>query len=127
MASKKITRQLSIFINGKEVKEAFVTTPKLAKSLKIWIDESGVPAEAGVNDVLFLYVAAVDENGTIIPDYEEEVTIELNGDVKVMNVGSIIAEAGIATALIQISDTAGEMNVNVTSKELEGKASFSIK
>ena len=91
------------FINGKQVSEDIVKTPKKPTKLKIWIDESGKKPIVGVNDVVFCYIAAVDENGTINTDYSEEVTVTLKGDAEIMNPDVIKAEAGIATALIKIS------------------------
>ena len=90
------------FINGKQVSEDIVKTPKKPTKLKIWIDESGKKPIVGVNDVVFCYIAAVDENGTINTDYSEEVTVTLKGDAEIMNPDVIKAEAGIATALIKI-------------------------
>ncbi|WP_111708851.1 glycoside hydrolase family 2 TIM barrel-domain containing protein [Lutibacter citreus] len=107
-------------INGKEVSEAIVKTPKKATSLKVWLDESGKAPKAGVKDVLFLYIAAVDENGTIIPDFSDEIELDLNGDVEIMNVEKIKAEAGIATALIRVGKSKGQIGVSATSKELKG-------
>lgn len=115
------------YLEGKKVMEEIIMTPQKPSKLKIWMDESSVPAEAGVNDVLFLYIAAVDENGTIIPDFEEEIEIQINGDVQIMNVGSMVAEAGIATVLIQIGETSVEIEVLATSKELVGRVNFKIK
>jgi beta-galactosidase len=90
------------FINGKQVSKEIVKSPKTATKLKIWIDESGKKPQAGVNDVVFCYIAAVDENGTINPYFTDEVTVTINGDAKIMNPEIIKAEAGIATALIKI-------------------------
>ncbi|QVY65599.1 glycoside hydrolase family 2 TIM barrel-domain containing protein [Polaribacter sp. Q13] len=90
------------FINGKQVSEDIVTTAKKPTKLKIWIDESGKKPQAGVNDVVFCYIAAVDENGTIDQDYSEEMNITITGDLEIMNPDVIKAEAGIATALIRI-------------------------
>ena len=89
-------------IKGKEVSETTVQTPKKPIKLKIWIDESGKKPQAKVNDVVFCYIAAVDENGTINPDFNDEITVTINGDTTIINPGMIKAEAGIATALLKI-------------------------
>ncbi|TXG39101.1 glycoside hydrolase family 2 TIM barrel-domain containing protein [Seonamhaeicola maritimus] len=115
------------YVNGKEVSEHIVKTPKAATKLKMWLDESSVPAEAGVNDVLFLYMVVVDENGTIVPGYSNEVSVEINGDAELMNQGSIEAEAGIATALIKIGKQAGTISVKATSNSLSGDFQCTVK
>mgnify|MGYP000362628698 CR=1 FL=1 len=90
------------FINGKQVSEKIVKTAKKPTKLKIWIDESGKKPEADVNDVVFCYIAAVDDNGTINQDFSEEINVTLKGDLEIMNPDVIKAEAGIATALIRV-------------------------
>ncbi|MEN8703391.1 MAG: glycoside hydrolase family 2 TIM barrel-domain containing protein [Polaribacter sp.] len=92
------------FINGKQVSEDIVKTPKKPTKLKIWIDESGKTPKANVNDVVFCYIAAVDKNGTIDPNFSEEIEVVLEGDVEIMNPDVVKAEAGIATALIRIGN-----------------------
>ncbi|UMB61721.1 DUF4982 domain-containing protein [Lutibacter sp. A80] len=114
------------FINGKKVAEDIVITPKKATSLKVWLDESGKAPEAGVNDVLFLYIAAVDENGTIVPDFSEEVELNFGENIEVMNVGKVTAEAGIATALIRIGAKIGKTKVSVKSRDLLGELELNI-
>ena len=99
------------FMNGKAVSEHVVKTPGEPVALKLWLDESGKQPQAGCNDVLFLYVAAVDESGTIVPDFSETIEVAITGDASVMNVDSIKAEAGIATALIKIGDISGPVTV----------------
>lgn len=114
------------FINGKEVLEDIVKTPKKATKLKVWLDESGKPAEAGVNDVLFLYIAAVDDDGTIIPDFSDEIELSLGENIEVMNVEKIKAEAGIATALVRVGKSSGKISISATSKELKENFNFNV-
>lgn len=113
-------------LNGNEVVEEVVKTPKQASKLKIWLDESGKEPEADVNDVLFLYIAAVDDNGTIIPNFSNKIELNLDGDIQVMNVGEIEAEAGIATALVKVGKSSGKIIVSATSKELVGSFNFNV-
>ena len=63
------------YIAGKKVAEDVVNTPGKAVGLKLWLDESGRKPQAGCNDVLFLYIAAVDANGTVVPDFAETIRI----------------------------------------------------
>ncbi|MDO7173165.1 glycoside hydrolase family 2 protein [Mariniflexile sp. AS56] len=114
------------YIDGKEVAEHLVQTPKKPTGLKVWLDESGVAPQTGVNDVVFLYMAAIDENGTIIPDYSEEVSLEINGDAQLMNIGNITAEAGIATALIKIGKKSGAITFNASSQNLKGTLKLNL-
>lgn len=110
------------WINGETVAEDVVQTPGQATALQLCLDESGKAPEAGVNDVLFLYIAATDENGTVDPNFSATVDLQVEGDVEVMNVGAIQAEAGIATALIRIGDNASSLKFNASTDGLEAGA-----
>ena len=106
------------FIAGKQVAEHMVATPQEAAGLKLWIDESGKAPQVACNDVLFLYIAVVDGNGTTVPGFDGEINLEKEGDVQIMNVGGIKAEAGIATALIKIGDQPGEIKFTAKGNRL---------
>ena len=115
------------YVNGKEVMQTEVETPRQPIALKIWLDESGIAPESGVNDVVFLYIAAIDKNGTIVPDFSEEVHVEVDDKLIVVNPNKIVSEAGIATALVKIKDRSGKTTVKAKSNKLEGSYSFKIR
>lgn len=112
------------YINGKEEVKHTVQTHAKAKTLKIWLDESGVPAQSGVNDVVFMYVAAIDGNGNIVTNYNQEVLIEIEGDATIMNTDKIKAEAGIATALVKVGSKLGTVKAKVRSKSMSSTFEF---
>ena len=109
------------YINKKEVAKTSVITPESPQKLKIWVDESGKNSQANVNDVVFVYIAAVDKNGTVIPTFDSKIDFSIKGDAEVMNVGDIKAEAGIATALVRIGSKNGEITFEGVSGNLKGK------
>lgn len=117
----------SAYIDGKVVAEHTVNTPQAPTHLKVWIDESGKAPEAGCNDVIFLYMAAVDANGTVSPQYSETLELTIDGNAEILNVGALKAEAGIATALIRIGDASGKISVKANSKKLNGQFTFETK
>lgn len=106
------------FINGKQVSEEVVKTPKEPTKFKIWIDESDKKPQTGVNDVVFCYIAAVDNNGTINPNFSEELEVIINGDAKILNIDTIKAEAGIATASIKIGASL-EISISARSENIK--------
>ncbi len=115
------------YIDGKVVAESRVKSPKKAVALKCWIDESGRSAEAGCKDNIFLYVAAVDKNGTLCPDFTDEITIIVDDKVTILNRGGVVTEAGIATALLEIGDESGVAKISATSgTKLKGSLEFVI-
>lgn len=101
-------------INGKVVAEDIVKTPESAVGLQIWVDESGRAPTAGVNDAVFAYIAVVDENGTVLPNITETVEVIIDGDAKIVNVGDVVTEAGIATALLRIGENKAPVTINAT-------------
>lgn len=114
------------FINGEKVAEDIVKTPENAARLKIWIDESG--KTPSTNDVMFVYIAAVDGNGTIVPDYSGEINVVVEGEASLMNYGKVKAEAGIATALIKIGSSAENVVIHAKSKNIdETNFQFNVK
>ncbi|WKB81864.1 glycoside hydrolase family 2 TIM barrel-domain containing protein [Cellulophaga lytica] len=115
------------FINGKQMAEDVVKTPEKATKLKVWVDESGKPATANVNDVLFVYIAAVDKNGTIDPNFKGEIAVNLGNGLELVNVGAVIAEAGIATAVVRVGNVSGTVPIKVTSGNLQTTYNFKIK
>ncbi|MCL5245357.1 DUF4982 domain-containing protein [Cellulophaga sp. 20_2_10] len=115
------------FVNGEQVAEDTVKTPEKATKLKIWVDESTRPAEANVNDVLFVYIAAVDANGTVIPDFNGAIDITVGNGLEVLNVEAITAEAGIATAVVKVGAESGSVPVSALSNTLKGTYDFMIK
>ena len=76
---------------------------------------------------MFAYIAVVDANGTVLPNITEEIDFTLNGDVKLLNPSAVVTEAGIATALLQIGDKAGNVTLHAKQGELEGALSFMTK
>ena len=115
------------YIEGEFIKEQLVRTPEEPVRLKLWIDKSNKEPEAGCNDLLFLYIAGVDDNGTIVPGFTEEIDLIIEGDAEIMNVGEIKAEAGISTALVRIGKTGGAISLAAKSeKGLNGTFDFTV-
>ncbi len=112
--------------NGKVIKEDIVKTPNAVSDLKVWVDKSGREPEAGCNDVVFVYIAGVDENGTINPKFAETLELTLSPGIELMNVGEVKAEAGIATALVRIGSEKGVLSLRATS-ESKLKKNFKFK
>ena len=114
------------YVNGTKMAEDVVITPQDPTQLKVWIDESGKAPTADQNDTVFLYIAAIDANGTINPDFSETITLNINGQAKVMNLGAINAEAGIATAVLQLGAIKETIHVSASSNNLKGNLEFVI-
>lgn len=112
---------------GVKVKEESVITPENPVKLQCKIDLSSKQLEAGCNDVAFLYISAVDKNGTVNPEYTKDINITLPEGIELMNEDKVTAEAGIATALIRIGTEKGVKNVKVSDGEINGEIDLDIK
>lgn len=106
-------------INDKEVTEHIVKTPQKATALKVWVDESGKKPQVGCNDVVFVYVAAIDDNGTIVPDFNADFNVNINGDAKIMNPDKLTISYGIGTVVMQIANKKKTIKVEATANGLK--------
>lgn len=107
------------YLNGVKIKEDVVISPDKPTKLKAWIDESGKAPQAGCNDVVFLYLAACDKNGTIDPFFTDKIEVNFDGNIEIMNIDRIKAEAGIATVLMRIGKQSGTVKVSAKSNNLK--------
>ncbi|MFI3320979.1 MAG: glycoside hydrolase family 2 TIM barrel-domain containing protein [Rikenellaceae bacterium] len=115
------------FIDGKVVASDTVLSCGKPVALKCWLDESGIAAQSGCNDVLFLYVGAVDENGTVCRNYSyEEVTFTADDKFEVVNIGKQSILGGYACAVIKIGDKSGKAKFKAQTDEMSCEFSFDI-
>ena len=61
------------FINGKEVVNHIVYTPKSPQKIKIQVDENSYKINKKANDVVFIHANIEDENGTLITDFSDNI------------------------------------------------------
>ncbi|MEL7834783.1 glycoside hydrolase family 2 protein [Fodinibius sp. Rm-B-1B1-1] len=106
------------YIDGEEVAAHAQTTPGEPAAIDLEIDLSNKPLEAGQKDVVFVYASIVDENGTVIPDAEHDISFTVEG-VELVGDNPINAEAGIATILLRAGDKSGSVTITATNEELE--------
>lgn len=116
------------YIKGEMVANSTRKTPGQAASIKLWTDESTRPLQKGVNDVVFLYAAIVDESGTIVPDTSASVTFQVTGDAELIGMNPMDAEAGIASILLKAGKTGGTIAITAISNGLkQGEMKLLIK
>lgn len=115
------------FNKGEKIKEESVFTPEPPVKLDCEIDISGKELEAGCNDVAFLYISAIDRNGTVNPEYTKSINIILPDGIELMNKDEVKAEAGIATAVIRIDEERGSKKIFVNDGEISGEIDICIK
>lgn len=116
------------YIKDQAAAEDVVRSATRPARLSLKIDEGSRPAQSGCNDILFIYISATDISGTVISKYDKKINITLPDGVELINPEPIVAEAGIATALVRITGEAGTMRVTATSEDgLKGALNFNVK
>ncbi|MGD9994083.1 MAG: glycoside hydrolase family 2 TIM barrel-domain containing protein [Salinivirgaceae bacterium] len=105
-------------VNNSVVVADTVKTPEKATTLKLWYDKSGKALQSGVNDVVFLYAAIVDKNGTVVPDATPEVNFIGTGDFQIIGRNPIEAEAGIATVILKVGSQKGIYKLEARAEDL---------
>jgi len=113
------TLQALGYVNDEVVASDIRKTPDQAYGLKLWIDESGKTLQHGCNDIVFVYAAVVDVNGTILPLAENNIGFTVKGDAQIIGSNPINAEAGIATVLIKIGEQANILQLLAATEGLK--------
>jgi beta-galactosidase len=103
-------------IGGQVVATHIVRTPGSADSLFVEFDVTDVPANG--SETIFVYASIVDSADTVVPDASDEVTFSVSGEATLASPATVDAEAGIATALIRVSDLPGLITVTATASGL---------
>lgn len=107
------------FIGGVEVASHSVTTPGNPTQLKLEVDYSGMPPQIGTNDVLFVYAHLLDANGNPVFGASNPVHFTVTGDAEIIGGGVQNAVAGIASILLRVGRTGGEITINARGENLQ--------
>jgi beta-galactosidase len=115
--------------NGVEVCRQVLRTPEEPVQLKISVDREILKADG--EDLSFVRIDLLDKNGTFVPDGREKLHISVSGAGKLKGLCSgdpashekesaseMYTFNGSLLAIIQSSDTTGEITVNVSGENL---------
>ncbi|MBS1705295.1 MAG: DUF4982 domain-containing protein [Armatimonadetes bacterium] len=105
-------------IGNRPVAEHRARTPGKAVSLRLRVDISGRPLSADGGDLMFVYAEAVDEKGTVVPDFSGEVKFSIAGEGTIAGPSNPKAEAGIATILLRAGSKPSRIQISAQSKGL---------
>lgn len=106
------------YINGKQVATHQVNTPKKASKLELSINLSGKPIATKTADHVFVYVKITDINGSIVPDAELPINVEVKG-AEIIGNPQPRAEAGIATILLKTIPNNQKIELKATAEGLK--------
>ncbi len=110
-------------INGRCAAVHGVRTTEAAAAISVRPDVANVPANG--SETVFVYASVVDVAGTVVPTAADRVTFSLTGPASLESPATVRAEAGIATALVRVSDRPGQVVISAAAPGLaEGQATL---
>ena len=124
---EKGTLKAEAIIGGKVVTTHEVTTPESAVKLVLTPQWAGVDEwKADGADLLMVHVSAIDKNGNLAVDFENEIEFSLEGDASIVGEGypwvkanPIVAEAGMSAVVLRSGLNAGEIVLTAKSSGVE--------
>ncbi|WP_438863471.1 glycoside hydrolase family 2 TIM barrel-domain containing protein [Neptunicella sp.] len=113
------TLEATAFINGKQVAQHQVSTPGQVSGITLSMDTSGIPAQAGVNDLVFVYAQLVDSKGNLVPLNQQQIEFSSKGDIQIVNPDAVMTAQGKAAILVRIGDSLANASVTATSAKFK--------
>jgi len=104
------------FIAGKEVIKTERKTPGAPAKITLSIDLSGKEFETEKNDVIFVYAAVTDADGTLIPEDIRAVKFTVEGDGELVGDNPRKAEAGISSILLMAGKASGIVTIKASAE-----------
>lgn len=124
---EKGTLRAEGYSNGKKVAEHSVKSANEASKISLSYDESTVKINPDFPDVIFVYAAITDENGTTISEATNWVEFSLEGEnAELIGQNPMQAEAGIATILLKTKNFKKPITIKAKSSGLK-ETSIEIK
>ena len=128
-AFKAGTLKAEGIVDGEVVTEYEVRTPEEAVTFELEVRDRGIQPVADGSDLIPVYVKAVDKNGTIVPDYDGKVHLEVTGNGTLVGenmprikVQDQKLEKGIGFAFVKASDIAGDITVTASAENMKDAA-----
>ncbi|MGL5378452.1 discoidin domain-containing protein, partial [Clostridium sp.] len=113
-------------INGEVVAEYEVNTPGEPHHVEIDFTNAERDLLADGSDVIIGYASVRDENGNIVSNYSDLISLNVYGEGKLIgnaeersNANPVKVEGGIAPVFIQSTNTAGDINIVATADGVE--------
>jgi beta-galactosidase len=107
------------YINNRKTAEQVRKTPGEPVGIRLRVDYSNKPLEAGHGDFVFAYAEIVDANGTVVPGANNTISFTVSGDAELVGFQPIKAEAGIAAILVKAGTTKGKIRLSATGEQLK--------
>ena len=109
------------YIGGSVTATDEVQTPLKPAAISIKADLSGRDLKADGVDAIFVYAYVTDENGTVVPDFSGPISFSVDGPAKLINAGTVSAEAGVAAVLLRAGTQTGQIRITAESNGLQSQ------
>lgn len=103
-----------------------VKTPETAARFEVEIREKGIRPIADGSDLIPVYIKAVDQNGTVIPNYTGQVHIDVSGegelvgkDIPRIKAEDQVLENGIGFVFVRTTGTSGKVFITASADGME--------
>ena len=107
------------YVNSELVFETSRSTPESPAKIELSIDESEKPIQTNSNDVVFVYAKITDANGNYVPTASNKILFKIEGDAELIGDNPVISEAGIASILLKVGKTKGDILISAYSEDLK--------
>lgn len=110
------------YAKGKKVAEHKIVTPGEAVALRLELDKSSIPPQAGRNDVIFVRATLLDAAGNNSRLNSGEVEFSLEGDAHLLSPAKLLTENGTATSLLQLGSDLSKIKIKAKYKNIHADA-----
>lgn len=114
------------FLDGEAAVEHIRRTPGPPEAIDLHFEINHEPKADG-EEIFFVYANILDQNGTIVPSFSDWIEFEVIGPAIFVSPSRVQAEAGVAAAVIRVTEKSGAIAIRVVHPQLGGceKAIFS--
>jgi beta-galactosidase len=113
------TLEARALVDGEVVASHEVATPGAPAKLTTWLEESSLPPQTGVKDVVFVYAQLQDAEGHNSRVNGEPVRFEVKGDAELLSPATLYTEDGVAAALVRVGQDLESVRISASAKNLE--------
>ncbi|MBN2653440.1 MAG: DUF4982 domain-containing protein [Spirochaetales bacterium] len=107
------------YVDGSVVASHSVRTPGAASKIDIEVADIGIPLVADGSDAVFVHARILDEDGTVVVGADVQVQFTVVGGAQIVGPTLVVAEAGVATVLVQSNGRAEDIVITAESKGLQ--------
>ena len=105
------------YVNGKAVKSITLSADPVPASLSMVADDAEL--RAGEKDATRVVIRALDQNGNLLPFFEEPVALTLDGPGRIIGPSEHTLKGGATGLWIEAGDVSGKLTLTATSRRFD--------